>query len=188
MSATRRLRFALLVLWLAGASWVAVAQTRAASSPADRLAGLINGFRVAQGLPEVPVSPLLTAVAQAHVQDLDRHPPVGQCNGHSWSAAGTWSACCYTADHAQAQCMWDKPREITHGAYPGPGFEIVFWAGGEATPDMAFERWQGSVGHLDVLLNRGVWSRSNWQAMGVAVSAHHAAVWFGESPDAVVGR
>lgn len=179
-------RLVVAILWLACAA--AGAQTIAASPPADRLAGLINGFRVAQGLTAIPVSPLLIEVAQAHVQDLEQALPAGRCNGHSWSSAGDWRACCYTADHAQAQCMWDKPREITRGAYAGPGFEIVFWAGGNATPEMAFERWKSSAGHLDVILNRGVWSRLHWQAMGVAVSAHHAAVWFGESPDAVVDR
>ena len=47
--------------------------------------------------------------------DLERHPPSGQCNTHSWSANARWSACCYTRDHAQARCMWDKPREISRG-------------------------------------------------------------------------
>ena len=47
-------------------------------------------------------------------------PP--ECNLHSWSDKGPWSACCYTPDHAQAQCMWDKPSELTN--YPGNGYEI----------------------------------------------------------------
>lgn len=161
----------------------AVAGAQTGSAPADRLAHLINAFRLSQGLPEISISPRLTQVAQAHVQDLEQARPAGQCNGHSWSAAGPWSACCYTADHAQAQCMWDKPREITRSAYPGPGFEIVFWASGQATPEKALERWKVSNGHRDVILSRGVWSRTPWQAMGTAVSAHHAVVWFGESPD-----
>ena len=35
---------------------------------------------------------------------------------HSWSANGSWTPCCYTADHARKECMWNKPGEITGGA------------------------------------------------------------------------
>jgi hypothetical protein len=159
-----------------------------AASPSEQLVNLINAHRAEQGLSAVPVSPSLNRVALAHVQDLELNRPGGQCNGHSWSAAGPWTPCCYTADHAQSQCMWDKPKEITRGVYSSTGFEIVFWAGRRATPEDAMARWMASAGHQSVLLNRGIWVRSHWKAMGVAISAHHAVAWFGEEPDSGAPR
>jgi uncharacterized protein YkwD len=166
-----------------GASGQEVSQT-----PAERLASLVNEYRGEQSLHSIPISPSLTQVAEAHVKDLERNRPVGACNGHSWSPAGDWSACCYTADHAQAKCMWDKPREITRGAYKGAGFEIFYWTGGRATPEGALSSWKSSPGHHGVILNHGVWSTSRWQAVGVAISEHYAVIWFGQEPDPGVTR
>lgn len=179
-------RWATLALLLVSAG--AAAEGPEANAPAAQLAQLINTYRSEQGLPPVALSPSLTRVARAHVDDLEQHPPSGRCNGHSWSLAGAWTACCYTSDHAQAQCMWDKPKEITRGAYAGPGFEIVTWASAGTSPSSAMSRWKASAGHASVILNRGVWATSRWQAMGVALSAHHAVVWFGEAPDTAEPR
>ncbi len=165
----------------------AFGQAKAPSSAAQ-LAELINTYRVEQGLDTIPLSKSLTAVAEAHVQDLERNPPVGTCNGHSWSPEGQWTACCYTGDHASAQCMWDKPREITRGAYKGAGFEIVYRTSGRATPEGALRSWKGSPGHHGVILNHGVWSSSRWLAVGVAISDHYAVAWFGKDQDSGSAR
>lgn len=145
---------------------------------------MINAYRVERGLEAIPVSRSLTRVAELHVQDLEQHPPTGQCNLHSWSAAGAWSPCCYTADHAQARCMWAKPREITRGGYSGNGYEISAAASGaRITPEDALRMWQKSSGHHQVIINQGGWSSIRWQAMGIAMSEHHAVVWFGQETD-----
>jgi len=78
------------------------------------LARLMNEYRVEQGLEPIPVTISLSAVAQWHVWDLDVNNPVGgECNLHSWSDGLLWTPVCYTADHANASGMWDKPSEIT---------------------------------------------------------------------------
>lgn len=109
---------------LAFFSAIAVAQDRPRAAD-EQLIRMVNAYRVEQGLNPVASSPSLSQVAVDHVKDLERSPPGGQCNNHSWSSAGKWTTCCYTADHAQARCMWDKPREITGGAYRGNGYEIA---------------------------------------------------------------
>ena len=144
------------------------------------LAELINDYRESQGLPRVPVSVSLSVVARTHVADLSAEAPnQGTCNLHSWSDAGDWTACCYTPDHAQAQCMWDKPRELS--AYPGNGYEIS--VGGVRSAAAALAAWQSSSGHHEVILNQGIWTEP-WGAMGVALTpGEYGHVWFGRESD-----
>ena len=149
------------------------------------LAQLMNDYRQAQGLAQVPVTASLTAVAQWHVWDLDvNNPHGGQCNLHSWSDGSLWTPVCYTADHANAPGMWDKPREITGNAYTGDGFEIAYWTSGIASPEGALNAWQNSSGHNDVILNAGIWRPYDpWPAMGVGMRAGYAVIWFGGTAD-----
>lgn len=164
------------------------AQTQQPEQLADELLRTLNQYRVSRGLQPVPLSPSMTRVARAHVADLERNPPQGVCNGHSWSPSRRWKACCYTDDHAKAQCMWDKPREITGGVYPGSGFEIWAWRSGKMTLQFAVEGWKGSPAHHDVLINKGPWATVPWRAMGAAVSEHYAVVWFGSEDDPEVAE
>lgn len=100
------------------------------------LIDLVNAYRGEHGLPAIPASSSLCTVGQTHVEDLKTNAPhtqPGGCNLHSWSDAGTWTPCCYTPDHAQAQCMWNKPRELT--VYPGNGYENG--SAGAGTPEAA---------------------------------------------------
>jgi hypothetical protein len=149
------------------------------------LAQLMNDYRTSQGLMPVPVTASLTAVAQYHAWDLDvNHPHGGECNLHSWSDGSLWTPVCYTADHANASGMWDKPREITANAYTGNGFEIAYWTSGTASPAGALSGWQNSSGHNDVILNAGIWqSFDPWPAMGVGMRAGYAVIWFGGMAD-----
>jgi len=152
---------------------------------------MVNDYRADHGLPPVPISPSLNAVAEAHVRDLmDNRPDTatgfgrGACNMHSWSSAGRWTPVCYTRDHARAPAMWSKPREITRGAYPGNGYEIAYWwSGGRITPEIALHGWQDSPGHNDLLIEDGPWRDANWRAMGVGIHGNYAVVWFGKEPD-----
>lgn len=158
---------------------------------AKELYNLVMEYRKEKGLRSIPVSPALTKVAQTHLKDLEANPPSsftgtgsgpsGACNGHSWSDDGPWTSCCYTPDHAQAQCMWDKPRELT--SYQGNGFEIAHGGGGSVTPSSALKGWKSSSGHNAVIINSGVWKDHPWGAIGVALSDRFAAIWFGEEKD-----
>jgi uncharacterized protein YkwD len=143
----------------------------------------LNAYRAQNGLERIPTSPAMTAVAEAHVLALEANPPTGVCNGHSWPSSKLWKECCYTDDHAKAQCMWDKPKEITAGRYQGAGFEIWAWRSGQMTLEFAIEGWKSSAPHNDVLVNKGPWAKITWRAAGAAVSQRYAVVWFGMDSD-----
>ncbi|TAE50258.1 MAG: CAP domain-containing protein [Bacteroidetes bacterium] len=151
-----------------------------------KLYSLLMQYRKQQGLPSIPISRSLTFVAQAHVVDLaDNKPDTELCNPHSWSDKGKWSACCFTDDFAESQCMWSKPRELT--AYTGDGYEIS--CGSNAccsdfvmTAAYALESWKSSSGHNDVILNHGMWE-SSWNAVGIGIYKGFAVVWFGNEAD-----
>jgi len=151
------------------------------SDEAAELVTLINAYRAEKGKPAIPLSPSLCIVGDTHAQDLvDNSPDAApECNLHSWSNAGSWSPCCYTADHAQAKCMWDKPKELT--SYPGNGYENA--ALGAQGPAAALELWKGSPGHNDVILNQGIWKDFPWGAVGAGFDGGYAVLWFGQEAD-----
>lgn len=160
------------------------------SDQAATLCTLINDYRVANGLPAIPVSKSLTAVAEAHTWDHHfNNPQAGaNCNLHSWSnsppSGVSWSGCCYTPDHTQAACMWEKPSEITAGwasSYNSNGYEIS--VGGTSTPNSCLNSWQGSPAHNNVILNLGNWASHPWAAMGCSARWSTCHVWFGELTD-----
>jgi uncharacterized protein YkwD len=152
------------------------------------LVALIQDYRAERDLPPVPVSRSLSRVARSHVRDLDENAPdFGECNAHSWSDQGDWTPCCYTPDHAAAQCMWDKPDEIAD--FSAYGYEIAFGSssinqtGYQATARDAFDGWRGSPGHNAVMVNLEPWDRYEWRALGVAVHAGFAVAWFASADD-----
>lgn len=154
-----------------------------------KLYNLLNEYRKTKGLPAIPLSKSLTYVAQSHVKDLEiNQPATGSCNMHSWSDDGDWSACCYTPDHAQAKCMWDKPKELTN--YTGAGFEISYGGFGayEATAEGAMKSWKGSNGHNSVMINQGIWKKWDWSAVGVGIFGSYGVIWFGKPKDTAVGE
>ncbi|MBX3258758.1 MAG: hypothetical protein KF782_03505 [Labilithrix sp.] len=151
------------------------------------LANAINSYRAQHGLAPIPISKSLTHVAETHVRDLQSSPKVAAtCNGHSWSANGPWTPCCYTADHAQAKCMWDKPSELTQ--LKATGFEITIGQPGETSgvvldAPKALAAWQGSPLHNDVILNRGTWQSMTWRSLGAGIVDSHACAWFSDQAD-----
>lgn len=150
----------------------------------NELVDLVNEYRVEQGLGAIPYSSSLTTVAEAHVNDLQNNGPnAGDCNMHSWSAEGDWTACCYTPDNAEAQCMWDKPNEITNGVYTGYGYEISATGNAGLTAEEALDQWKNSEPHNDVMINQGAWIDTEFNAIGAAISENYAVVWFGEETD-----
>lgn len=153
------------------------------SADAVTLIELLNDYRAENALGPISASSSLCTVGDLHVQDLAAEAPhtVANCNLHSWSDAGAWSGCCYTPDHAAAQCMWDKPRELTD--YPGNGYENAAGGGGSLGPAEALELWKSSPGHNAVMLNEGTWANLTWNAVGVGISGGYAVLWFGEEAD-----
>lgn len=154
------------------------------------LGRLVNAYRAAHGLPPVPLTRSLSKVAKWHAVDLQdfgaaqaRDARGQPCGLHSWSARGPWSAVCYTADHKAADAMWRKPRELTDGKYPGFGFENVYFTSEPVSPERALSYWQGMPDQDAVILERGVWSRGRWPAMGVGIYGQYVVLWFGDAKD-----
>jgi len=125
-------------------SLVGFAQDVELSTEETKLYNQIMEYRKQNGLPAIPFSKALTFVAKSHVEDLaiteSKRDP--SCNMHSWGEDPRWSACCYTNDHAQASCMWNKPKEMT--SYPGAGYEIAHGGPGSfvATAESALSGWK----------------------------------------------
>lgn len=149
------------------------------TSEEQKLFAAINSYRKSLGLNSVPFSPSLTSVAQMHATDLKAFPPEKPCNMHSWSANGQWIPCCYTPDHKEAKCMWLKPSELT--GYRGHGYEISAF---NTAPDVDWlAQWKKSTSHHQVLINQSIWKQVEWKAMGLAIRAPYAVVWFGKEED-----
>ena len=147
-----------------------------------KLYDLIMKYRTDNNLPTIPHSKSLSFVADQHTWDLEVNKPENsRCNMHSWSKNSAWTSCCYTPDHKQAECMWNKPKELT--TYQGYGFEIACGGTGELSPEAALKCWQGSEHHNDVILNKSIWKDYTWGAIGISMYGSYAVVWFGKEKD-----
>ena len=154
------------------------------STEEKKLYSMINEYRKQKKLPPIPYSAKLTAVAQAHAKDLANNyhfDPQGECNPHSWSDKGDWTSCCYTNDHKQAKCMWDKPKEIA--GYESEGYEIAYYNSGGATADKSLSGWKKSPSHNPLIINSGMWEKAKWQGIGIGIYEGYAVVWFGQLAD-----
>jgi len=150
----------------------------------QKLYNLMMDYRKSAGLPAIPLSAKLTMVAQTHARDLMDNYKFdfnNKCNPHSWSKKGQWSACCYTSDHKQAKCMWDKPKEIAD--YPGNGYEIAYYSSQGATAVEGLAGWKVSPGHNPLIVNQGMWAKVKWNAIGIGIYGEYGIVWFGETED-----
>jgi uncharacterized protein YkwD len=154
------------------------------SSEEKKLYELMMAYRKSKGLPAIQVSGKLTLVAQTHARDLAKNytfDPASKCNPHSWSRKGKWSACCYTNDHKQAKCMWDKPMEIA--GYSSPGYEIAYYSSAGANAQEGLEGWKKSPSHNPLIINEGMWSKVTWKGIGIGIYGEYGVVWFGELED-----
>ena len=159
-------------------------QTICLSTEEKKLYDLIMDYRKSRGLPPISISAKLTKVAQVHARDLaDNYEfdPQNKCNPHSWSRKGEWSSCCYTSDHKQAKCMWDKPAEIA--GYTSPGYEIAYYSSAGANAIEGLEGWKKSAAHNPLLINDGIWKKATWRGIGVGIYKQYGIVWFGELED-----
>jgi len=149
-----------------------------------KLYEIINDYRKKKKLDPIPFSTKLTMVAQTHAKDLANNydfDPDNRCNPHSWSRKGKWSSCCYTNDHKEAQCMWDKPKEIA--GYDSPGYEIAYYSSAGANAQEGLSGWQKSPSHNPLLINSGMWKKVEWKGIGVGIYKEYAIVWFGQLND-----
>lgn len=128
----------------------------------------------------------LIKVAQWHARDLETLRPDGvTCNMYIWSTSEKWSGCCYTADHAQAQYMWSKPKEIA--GFNTNGYEIaVNGPDADLSPSTAISVWKKSTGHWNVITNKGIWAKYQWKGIGVGMHKGYAVVWFADATDNVL--
>ncbi|MBX2967374.1 MAG: CAP domain-containing protein [Cyclobacteriaceae bacterium] len=149
-----------------------------------KLYDLVMAYRQENGLPVIPLSEKLTLVAQLHAKDLSENynPDSKRCNLHSWSKKGNWTACCYTNDHKEARCMWDKPREIS--GYNSNGYEISYFSTAGANAEEGLAGWKKSPGHNQIIINEGTWKQVAWKAIGIGIYKEYGVVWFGALPDA----
>jgi len=155
------------------------------------LCDLVNEHRVENGLEPIPVSPALMAVGEAHVVDWAANSDgiyrQAGCNLHSWSdTSSDYTGCCYTSDHAEAECMWRKPAELTASweqPFHGTGFENA--AVGHESVEGALAGWKTSPEHNDVILNLSGWSDSQWLGLGCGADEQIAAyyLWFSDGAD-----
>jgi len=160
------------------------AQNVCISPEEKKLYDLIMTYRKSKKLKSISFSTKLTQVAQTHVRDLSENYSMSNsevCNPHSWSTKGSWTPCCYTSDHKQAQCMWDKPKEIA--GYESSGYEIAFYSSAGAMAADGLEGWKKSSGHNPLLINSGDWKNVEWKAIGVGIYKEYAVVWFGQLAD-----
>jgi uncharacterized protein YkwD len=149
------------------------------SSEERELVKQINAYRASKKLPPIMFSKSLAHVAQLHAKDMTEYPVTGKCIAHSWSPNGSWKSCCYTIDHKQAQCMWDKPREITN--FTGNGYENA--AMGVNTAKEALKSWKSDAPHNDVILNNSIWKRYKWKSIGVGLYKGQACMWVSDAED-----
>jgi len=154
-----------------------------------KLYNMINSYRKSKRLQPIPLSKSLTYVAQQHCKDLTVNKPDLKkgCNAHSWSENAKWTSCCYTIDHKEASCMWDKPKEMTN--YEAYGFEIAcgssepIYKDFVMTANYALESWKTSYHHNNVIVNKDVWKEFEWKAIGIGIYEGFASVWVGTSVD-----
>jgi len=154
------------------------------SADEKKLYDMILDYRKSRKLGSIPLSAKLCLVAQTHARDLaDNYTfdPANSCNPHSWSEKGNWSSCCYTSDHKQAKCMWDKPAEIA--GYNSPGYEIAYYSSVGSSPSEALEGWKKSPAHNPLLINQGMWEKVEWRAIGIGLYKEYGVVWFGQMVD-----
>lgn len=155
----------------------------------SNLAEMINQYRLENGLTPIPISSSLTLVAKEHVSDLIINKPYDDqniCNPHSWSKEGSWESCCYNSGK-DGECMWNKPRELTD--YQADGYEIIMgqfnsqFPTEEVSAESAIRSWKESPNHNAIIINKNIWKKTDWNAMGIGIYQGFAAVWFGEEID-----
>lgn len=147
----------------------------------EALARMINVYRRGFNLPDLTIGIGTSRVAQTHARDSAVSiTNIGVCNQHSWSGnlfnGLNWTSCCFTADGAQNECMFQKPRQISRLTQLGVEISGRNFGSGSAV----LQAWQATATHNDVILNRASWANFNWRYIGVGINpeARWYHVWF----------
>ncbi len=156
-----------------------------------QLIQLIEDYRVANGLPVVPLSYSLSLVAARHAEDILYNFDGYQAGAPGTNSAHSWSDAPYNAlDASTYTAIWQAPQRLGT-SYPGYGYEILigylapYTASTTMTPQTALAGWQSSAPHNAVILNLNPWNRPDltWNAIGVGMLDGVASVWFGHEID-----
>ncbi len=148
----------------------------------ERIIWLVNFYRVNHGKPEIPQSSALCTVARMHAEDLQDNRGTlrsSECSVNSWSATSWFDSCCYKNDNSNAECMWEKARQLSD--YTGLVYESVALDG--KSPEEVVKLWQNSTGHNELMLEKAQWKGSRWKSIGAAYVKGQATLWFGAEED-----
>lgn len=144
---------------------------------------LINDYRLAYGLPKIPLSKSLSFVAKTHVKDLSvYYNPKSNCNMHSWSKNGTWVPICFPEEQSKKNNVWLKAKEIV--GYSSEAYEVTYWSNVANQPNNIFGFWSEQKPSSDMLFNKGQWANSSWNAIGIGIKNGYAVAFFGKAIDA----
>jgi len=138
------------------------------------LYNMINEYRKEKKLEPISLSKSLSFVAREHAIDLDKKVK---------KLTHGWSTCKYASENSKTYpCMWLKPSELT--SYTAYGYECLYniSSGGAKAKD-ALDTWKRSSPHNNVIVNKGIWQKYEWKAIGVGIYNNYAAIWFGDEVD-----
>merc|ERR1712110_925119 len=141
------------------------------------LEALVNRERGSSGLRPLHCDANMRWVAYQHLDDADEGAQQNlawgdECNLHSWLVK---FPCCYTSDHANGKCVWNKPLQLS-GWDDRTGFEISAWRSDKMSATQAINQWRGSFGHYDVIMGRSGWD--DLKTVGCGYRNNHAHCWF----------
>lgn len=135
----------------------------------------INTYRKSKGLHKIAISPSMTIVAREHARQL---------NDEIKDLTHSWVGCNYddTKNPRAYDCMWKQPQRLTN--YPGNGYECAFgkW-GSPFTVKEVLNGWKRSPAHNDMIVNKKIWKKANWKAIGVGMKGNYAVLWLGKKTD-----
>lgn len=132
---------------------------------------MVRSYRAANNLPELRLSSSLSMVANRRMLDLKQNVK---------SLTHSWSNCPYDVnDRKSWDCVNESPARLKCG-YAGKGYETLFHTIGEnVKPAKAMNAWKQSTLHNSIILNLGMFSKVEWDEVGVAIDGQYAALWFG---------
>ncbi len=158
----------------------------------NKLYQMINQYRVQNGISSISASLSLNLVANRHVRDVAENSNLYSRKGQNWIHG--WSNCHYDANNINTfSCMWEAPKRLGT-PYPGIGFENFCGSPDPKYRDFimtakyAFDTWQKSRLHNEIILNQGKWQKYKWNALGIGIYKGYAALWFGAEHDPLSAR
>lgn len=142
----------------------------------DEVCNLVNEWRVQNGLSEVKINRLMQTIAHDHVFNLIENHNFDQ-NMHTWYVSDKLkegvNPCVYRGNE-DFNCMANKGREYTEGAYSGMTFENIGYSF-RPSPTQFVDEWKNSPGHNALLL------LNQAKVCGSYLEYRYGALWIGTS-------